>query len=95
MNDQMKERVPAPDPQMPAATDPQLRPMCATCGFSLPVRGNLKKRECRWGPPTPSMIPTMTRSVIGPPQQGFEQIVSFPLVNLDWWCSHYRRKLDA
>lgn len=93
MNDQTKEAVPAADPQTPA--DPQLKPTCATCAFSISSRGNVKKRECRWGPPTPTMIPVVKQIVIGNPQQSFEQIVSFPLVNLDWWCYRYKRKLDA
>lgn len=73
-----------------------IKPSCGNCRFSLPIAKDMQRVECRWGPPTASMIAVMTQAVPQMrPQQGVQQMVSFPAVPRAWHCHRHERKLDA
>lgn len=78
---------PAANDQKSAAAD--IKDSCGNCKFSDPVPRDFSKVECRFNPPTASMVPM--------PQRGgglaLQQVCSFPCLPRNFHCHQHRRKL--
>jgi len=76
------------------APEVSIQPSCGNCRFALIIPKDFRRVECRWGPPTATMIPTMTKTAFGA-QQDMQQTCSFPAVLKNWHCFRHERKLDG
>lgn len=79
-------------PANDAAPIEPLKPYCGNCRFALAVPKDFLKVECRWGPPTASMVPMPTGR---PGQIGLQQISCFPTIPRIWHCYRHEPRLDS
>ena len=69
-----------------------IKPVCGNCKFAVMVTKDITKIECRWGPPTASMVPSPGKI---PGTVNLQQVIAFPVIPRTWHCHRHERKLDS